>query len=175
MATQTMKTISPKDLADLKQQGGSINLIDVRTPVEFREVHVDFARNVPLDQLNSSDLRDGHQQDEPLYVICRSGSRAAKACDAIVESGFTNVVNVEGGTQAWDEAGFPVVRDKKIPRLPTIRGVVPDLLHLPDGCRFADRCDKVHTRCHQAVPELHGSANGSESHKVACFSPNGDA
>lgn len=66
---------------------------------------------------------------------------------------------------------IPVVRDKKIPRLPTIKGVVPDLLHLPNGCRFADRCDKVHTQCHQAVPQL----SGCENHKVACYSPNGDA
>ncbi|MGR5146443.1 ABC transporter ATP-binding protein [Photobacterium alginatilyticum] len=66
---------------------------------------------------------------------------------------------------------IPVVRDKKIPRLPTIKGVVPDLLHLPNGCRFADRCDKVHPQCHQAVPQL----SGCENHKVACYSPNGDA
>lgn len=66
---------------------------------------------------------------------------------------------------------IPVVRDKKIPRLPTIKGVVPDLLHLPNGCRFADRCDKVHTQCHQAVPQL----SGCENHKVACYSPNGGA
>ncbi|MCG7586928.1 ABC transporter ATP-binding protein [Photobacterium sp. OFAV2-7] len=66
---------------------------------------------------------------------------------------------------------IPVVRDRKIPRLPTIKGVVPDLLHLPNGCRFADRCDKVHSRCHEAVPQL----SGCETHRVACFSPNGGA
>ena len=113
MATQTVQTISPKELADRKEQGETINLIDVRTPVEYREVHVEFARNVPLDQLNPTDALAGHDEDEPLYVICRSGSRAAKACDAIGEAGFHNVVNVEGGTQAWEEAGYSVVRGKK--------------------------------------------------------------
>ena len=39
-------TISPKQLANLVQTGASVELIDVRTPVEFREVHVPFARNV---------------------------------------------------------------------------------------------------------------------------------
>jgi len=60
---------------------------------------------------------------------------------------------------------IPVVRDKKIPRLPTIEGVVPDLFHLPPGCRFADRCDKVGSECHQGSPVLEGD-NG---HQVACF------
>lgn len=66
---------------------------------------------------------------------------------------------------------IPVVRDQKIPRLPTIKGVVPDLLHLPDGCRFADRCDKVSEQCHQSIPQL----SGDVFHRVACFSPNGGA
>ncbi|UTV28796.1 ABC transporter ATP-binding protein [Photobacterium atrarenae] len=65
---------------------------------------------------------------------------------------------------------IPVVRDKKIPRLPTIKGVVPDLLHLPEGCRFADRCDKVQSECRQAIPQLTGDVH----HRVACFRPNGD-
>ena len=73
MATQTVSTINPKALSERKQRGESINLIDVRTPVEYREVHIEFARNVPLDQLNPTDVLAGHYEDEPLYVICRSG------------------------------------------------------------------------------------------------------
>ena len=52
-------------------------------------------------------------QDEPLYVICRSGSRGRQACEKFLAAGFTNVVNVEGGTLACVEAGLPVVRGKK--------------------------------------------------------------
>ena len=113
MPTRTVQTIKPEELLRRKRQGEGVNLIDVRTPAEYREVHVEFARNVPLDRLNPTDVLAGHKDEEPLYVICRSGSRAAKACDAIVEAGFDNVVNVEGGTQAWDEAGFAVLRGKK--------------------------------------------------------------
>ena len=45
-------TVSPKELAELQQAGSGIDLIDVRMPVEYREVHVEFARNIPLDQLD---------------------------------------------------------------------------------------------------------------------------
>lgn len=103
------KTISARQLHDLVQQGQNVELIDVRTPVEFREVHVGFARNVPLDQLDAARVSAG-RNGSPLYVICRSGKRGAQACEQLAAAGFINVVNVEGGTQAWDQAGFPVVR-----------------------------------------------------------------
>lgn len=107
-------TVSVERLAELDEQGG-VDLIDVRAPVEFREVHSAIARNVPLDSLNPDAVmkeRNGMAQ-APLYVICRSGNRSTKACEQFVAAGHTNVVNVEGGTQAWDEAGLPVVRGKK--------------------------------------------------------------
>lgn len=110
----SVSTISPKQLHDLVQAGRSVELIDVRTPVEFREVHVAFARNVPLDQLDASKFAAGRSgSDVPLYVICRSGSRGKQACEKFQAIGYTNIVNVEGGTLAWDQAGLPVIRGKK--------------------------------------------------------------
>lgn len=108
-------SISPVKFAEILQQGQKIELIDVRTPIEFREVHVDIARNVPLDQLDPAALmksRNG-SSNEPLYIVCKSGSRGQQACDKFVKAGFSNVVNVEGGTTACVAAGLPVVRGKK--------------------------------------------------------------
>jgi rhodanese-related sulfurtransferase len=110
----TVTTVSPQRLAELCK-AGKIDLIDVRTPVEFREVHVEHARNFPLDRLDPvavMQARNGHK-DEPLYVICRSGGRGRQACEKFLAAGFTKVVNVEGGTLAWAECGLPVVRGKK--------------------------------------------------------------
>jgi rhodanese-related sulfurtransferase len=87
----------------------------VRTPIEFREVHVEVARNVPLDQLDVAALmqtRNG-SANEPLYLICRSGGRGQQACEKFLKAGFLNVINVEGGTMACVEAGLPVLRGKK--------------------------------------------------------------
>jgi rhodanese-related sulfurtransferase len=107
--------IKPHEIAELSKKGQKIDLIDVRTPVEFREVHVEFARNVPLDQLDPAALMQDRNgtANEPLYVICRSGSRGEQACEKFLKAGFSNVVNIEGGTLACVEAGLPVVRGKK--------------------------------------------------------------
>lgn len=110
----SVSTILPKQLQQAVQSGQPVELIDVRTPVEFRAVHVEFARNVPLDQLDAAKVAAGRSSStQPLYVICHSGSRGKQACEKLHAAGFTNVVNVEGGTKAWDEAGLPVVRGQQ--------------------------------------------------------------
>jgi rhodanese-related sulfurtransferase len=110
----TTTTIRPRQLAELCKSG-KIDLIDVRTPVEFRELHTAFARNLPLDRLDPAAIMQARHgsKDEPLYLICRSGSRGEHACEKFQAAGFTNVVNVRGGTLACVEAGLPVVRGKK--------------------------------------------------------------
>lgn len=110
-----MTTITASELKNRLDQGESVHLIDVRTPAEFREVHVSVARNVPLDRLDPEKLRAelGHGQADPLYVICRSGRRGKTACEKLLAAGLPNVVNVEGGTLACEAAALPLVRGKK--------------------------------------------------------------
>lgn len=106
-------TISVDELAK-RLATGKVELIDVRTPVEFRAVHVVGARNIPLDTLRPSTLMEQHDgREDPLYAICQGGVRGAMACRRMLEAGYEGVVNVEGGTQAWIEAGLPVVRGAK--------------------------------------------------------------
>lgn len=102
-------TISPLELEALRRAGRPIDLIDVRTPAEFREVHVAFARNLPLDRLDAAALRQS-AVEHPLYLVCRSGRRSAEACEQLMAAGVTQVVNVAGGTQACQAAGLPVVQ-----------------------------------------------------------------
>lgn len=109
-----IKTINPTMLKDAMDNGNA-EIVDVRTPLEFREVHVKGARNVPLDRLDPNELMQNRNgsADKPLYVICKSGSRGQKACGKIADCGFENVINIEGGTDACLAAGLPVVRGKK--------------------------------------------------------------
>ena len=69
----TITPINAQALAGLCNGGKKIDLIDVRTPVEYRELHVENARNVPLDQLDPAAVMNSRNgsADEPLYVICR--------------------------------------------------------------------------------------------------------
>ena len=82
-------TISPRELNARREGGQNVEVIDVRTPVEFREVHADLARNVPLDVLDPAAVvkaRTG-PADQPLYVICRTGNRGQMACASSMRRG----------------------------------------------------------------------------------------
>lgn len=104
-------TISPTELGELLGAGSILDLIDVRTPPEFREVHLAQARNIPLDQLDLKVVaQERRSQDQPLYIICQSGGRGRQACARLRSAGADNVVNVEGGTLACVQAGLPVIR-----------------------------------------------------------------
>ena len=108
-------SITATEFQALISSGKQIELIDVRTPVEFREIHVDLARNVPLDRLDPQAIQAarGCNANEPLYLVCRSGARGKQACEKFHALGFSNVVNIEGGTSACAAAGIPVTRGKK--------------------------------------------------------------
>lgn len=104
-------TITPQQLHERFLAGEPLELIDVRTPAEFADHHVSFARNVPLDQLDPAQFAS--RPTVPLYVICLSGGRARQACAKLASTADASLVLVEGGTQAWCQAGLPVVRGKK--------------------------------------------------------------
>jgi rhodanese-related sulfurtransferase len=113
--SDVVATISAEQLCSLIRDGRSIDIIDVRTPAEFGELHIEGARNCPLDGLDPRRIaseRNG-AADKLLYIVCRSGARGSQACQKFISAGFDNVVNVEGGTLACAAAGAPVVRGKK--------------------------------------------------------------
>jgi rhodanese-related sulfurtransferase len=104
--------ISPAELAARLAQSPGLTVIDVRTPGEFAEAHAEPAKNIPLPDVSPASLAAiGHRDaGAPVYVLCQSGGRAAKACARLAEAGFGQAVLVSGGTEAWVAAGLPVVR-----------------------------------------------------------------
>ncbi len=110
----SIATVRPGEIFELVNSGANIELIDVRTPAEFEEVHATMARNVPLDQLDPTMwLTGGGDPQRPIYIICQSGKRGRQACEKLTQAGLGKVFNVEGGTLAWDACGLPVLRGKK--------------------------------------------------------------
>lgn len=103
-----MKTISVQELHELSKTK-PIEVIDVRTSEEFRDVRAAIARHVPMDAIDPHELMRTRQltAEEPMYFICHLGGRSGRTCQAMMEAGHPNVVNVEGGTEAWQEANFP--------------------------------------------------------------------
>src|ERR1700733_11706204 len=103
-----MKTISPSGLHELLSTQPSVTLIDVRTPVEFDELHALLARNIPLDELDPEKL--ALSKEQPVYLLCRTGQRATRAAHKFIAAGYAEPTVVEGGTLAWVDANLPAAR-----------------------------------------------------------------
>ena len=107
-----MKNLSVQQSAEVLSQKNSIPLIDVRTPAEYGSVHAKGAVNHPMESLDLAKI--SCSKDEEIHVICQSGGRSMKVCQKLEAAGFTNPVNVDGGTSAWQSAGLPVVTGKNV-------------------------------------------------------------
>lgn len=112
--TGATRSITPEKLHALAASGTPVELIDVRTPAEFRAMHASIARSVPLESLDPrAAMSSRRHPGEPLYVICKSGRRGEQACAAFTAAGYGDeVVNVEGGTMGWAAAGLPLVKGR---------------------------------------------------------------
>ena len=116
------KSISAAELVACFEARNSLELLDVRTPPEYASAHVPGARLIPLNQLKVEAFLANHEPGTPIYVLCQAGQRAGKAIEQFERAGCDDCVLVEGGTQAWIDAGLPVHRGiRKV--LPLIRQV----------------------------------------------------
>ena len=103
------QNVSARQLAELLRAPG-VHLVDVRTPAEFDAVRIAGAVNLPLDRLDPAALLRRFGAEATLYCVCQTGTRSQLAAATLRSAGFTRVVHVDGGTNAWAMAGLPVVR-----------------------------------------------------------------
>lgn len=84
--------------------------LDVRTPAEFAEGHLEGALNIDVNSESFiSDAEKNLPKDKTIAVYCRSGRRSKRACDILVDNGF-KVIELDKGYIGWTEAGKKVVK-----------------------------------------------------------------
>jgi hydroxyacylglutathione hydrolase len=97
-------------VAQLKEQlaNEDLQIVDVRRPGEYVNGHVPRALNAPLASLDKSLGPLPLKKDKLTAVICAGGYRSSAAASLLQKEGFSNLLNVSGGTGAWIQAGYPV-------------------------------------------------------------------
>jgi glyoxylase-like metal-dependent hydrolase (beta-lactamase superfamily II)/rhodanese-related sulfurtransferase len=105
-------TITQVSVAELNERIGQVDMqiVDVRRPAEYVNGHVPHALNAPLASLDDSLGPLNLQKDKLTAVICAGGYRSSAAASMLQQLGFSNLLNVAGGTGAWVNAGYPVER-----------------------------------------------------------------
>lgn len=103
----TVMTLNEK----LKTENAQI--IDVRERAEFAAGRVAQAKAFPLGELEKRTAE--LNRTKPIYVICRTGRRSSEAQKKLNALGFSNVINVKGGFEAWKKEGLPFERNENAP------------------------------------------------------------
>ena len=91
-------------------EAGVITL-DVRTPIEFAEGHIEGARLIDFQSGNFENEIAALDKNATYAVYCRSGNRSGQAVKVMQDAGFTNVFNMNGGVIDWANAGLPLVNN----------------------------------------------------------------
>jgi phage shock protein E len=88
--------------------GGDVTVVDVREPYEWESGHLPGARLIPRGTLEDRSAEELPDRDRRIVVHCNAGNRGALAAKTLMEMGYTNVANLEGGLDAWRERGYEV-------------------------------------------------------------------
>lgn len=115
------------------------------------------------------------EQGTSIILITHNMGVVAEICDYVYVMYAGKVMEQAETFELFDNRSHPYTQgllrsiprlDEKAERLYTIEGVVPNLLHLPKGCNFCNRCERAVERCYQEKPGLYQTADG---HGVRCF------
>lgn len=100
------RTVSAVEAAELIRTRKDLQIIDVRTPQERKQIRIAETRLVPVgDVIRGVFAADA---DQPLMLICAVGGRSYVAGKAMVARGYREIYNLDGGIESWRRAGFPV-------------------------------------------------------------------
>jgi phage shock protein E len=102
------RNVQPRDAVALLSQRQPVFLLDVRTPGEYRQGHLDGAHLIPIDQLGKRLAEI--PRDRPVLVYCAVGSRSAQVYSYLARRGYPEVYNLDGGIYAWAAQGYPLRR-----------------------------------------------------------------
>ena len=104
-AGEPFKRITPAAASEMINEG-DVQVIDVRDTDEWETGHVAGADHIPVDDLFSR--IDELDKNKRLLFICAMGVRSALACEMAAAFDYTELYNIEGGTGAWVQDGYPI-------------------------------------------------------------------
>ncbi len=102
------QAVGPADAVRLMNQGAL--LLDVRSAAEFESGHILEAKHLPQEEIAQAGETYKRYKDKVVVACCESGMRSGAAVRVLAAQGFTKVVNLRGGLQAWRAESLPLVK-----------------------------------------------------------------
>jgi rhodanese-related sulfurtransferase len=100
-----INVITPEEF---KIKSANYTIIDVRTPGEFAQGHIEGAININVLDSNFLEQMGQFNTKEPIFIYCKSGNRSTKATKMISELGFEDIYDLQGGILNWSRNNQPI-------------------------------------------------------------------
>lgn len=113
-ARRAIPEVSVEAVAARRTRGDEVVLLDVREKDEVRTGYIEGAVTIPRGLLEFQAAAHLPQTDMDVVVYCASGARSLLAAQVLRAMGYTQVASMAGGITRWQEAGYPVVRDRQL-------------------------------------------------------------
>ena len=96
--------------AEFKEKSANQLIVDVRTPDEFAQGHIEGAININVFDKNFTEQFAEFDKSEPIFLYCKSGARTSKASKKLAEFGFQNIYDLHGGIVNWHKNDQPITK-----------------------------------------------------------------
>lgn len=111
-SAKSIETIPPAVFAEKIKANPHAQLLDVRTPEEFTDDHIDNAVNVNWNGDHFETQASKFDKSKPVFVYCKVGGRSKQAAEKLSEMGFSEVYDLQGGIMKWNAARLSTPSEK---------------------------------------------------------------
>jgi glyoxylase-like metal-dependent hydrolase (beta-lactamase superfamily II)/rhodanese-related sulfurtransferase len=105
----SLAMVSPEEAQALAAQDTQVKFLDVRSALEFSQVHIKDAINIPIDMI-AGKIGELSQSKQEYIVLCRTGNRSPMAANMLQQSGIHSVKVMGGGMTRWEKEKLPVIK-----------------------------------------------------------------
>jgi len=98
-----VKLITAEEMQSILEQE-DVQVIDVRTPEEYDELHIVNAQNIDINSPTFDEDIIGLDKERPIILYCKGGGRSAKCAKKMQDAGFEKIYDLEGGISRWEHS-----------------------------------------------------------------------
>jgi len=107
---QTAKSVTVEEAKTMIEKNAKVVVLDVRTPGEWNGGHLKNAKHADIQSSDFEQKIASIDKNATILVYCAAGGRSSRAASMMVQKGYKNVINMAGGINAWNVAGYPTTK-----------------------------------------------------------------